>query len=77
MTLKQFAKQAWPWFVGLVIVFVLAVRLPLEAFSTAMHTGPHLQLALVDTLVIIATLLSDTFVRERDAFVEPSRASPS
>jgi hypothetical protein len=51
----RFWKRAWPWLVGAVILGVVATRVPLEAFRTAMTKGPHLELALINIAINVAS----------------------
>lgn len=59
--MKKLWKQLWPWLVGVAICVVLALRVPVDAFGAAIHQGPHLALAAIDTLVILVVLATDTF----------------
>ncbi len=60
-TLAQRIRGLWPYAVGLAIVAFLATRVPFGAFKTALHHGPHLQLASFICLVIAMNLLVDTY----------------
>jgi hypothetical protein len=51
----------WPWLLGVAILVAIATRVPLAAFETAIHEGPHLRLFAVDILVLVAVLFADTF----------------
>lgn len=53
-------RQLAPWLIGLVILVVLALRIPYAAFSAAIGHGPHLTLAVVDLLVVLLTLGSES-----------------
>lgn len=59
--MRRFLRRAWPWLLGLVILAVILSRVPLAAFGTAIHEGPHLRLAAVDVAVVIALLVTDSF----------------
>ena len=39
---------------------MLALRIPFDSFSKAIHEGPHLMLAATDTLVLLGLLATDT-----------------
>ena len=58
--MRRFLRRAWPWLLGLVILGVILSRVPLAAFGTAIHEGPHLQLALVDFAVVVGLLVTDS-----------------
>lgn len=57
----QRSRRIWPWLVGLAILVAIASRVPLDAFRASLGRGPHLQLALVDVAVLVATLCTDSF----------------
>jgi len=59
--LRRIVRRSWPWLVGIAILAVIASRVPLEAFRASIGRGPHLQLALVDLAVLVATLCTDSF----------------
>ncbi|HEX4454615.1 MAG TPA: hypothetical protein VH143_27330 [Kofleriaceae bacterium] len=56
-----FVRAAAPWVVGIALVIVVARRLPMAAFRRGLHEGPQVTLAIVDTAVTLAMLLSDSF----------------
>jgi hypothetical protein len=56
----RFLRRAWPWLVGAVILVIVATRVPVEAFKSAMTKGPHLTLALVNIAINVAVLGSDS-----------------
>jgi hypothetical protein len=58
--LKKLWKQLWPWLVGVAVVVVLALRVPFDAFGRAVHEGPHLVLAALDTFLLVVVLATDT-----------------
>lgn len=49
-----------PWIVGVAIVVAIVLRVPVAAFRDAIQHGPHLQLAIVDALVVLVVLATDT-----------------
>jgi hypothetical protein len=53
-------RRAWPWLVGLVILVVVATRVPLAEFRGAIGRGPHLTLAIVNVLINVLVLGSDS-----------------
>ena len=59
--MKKLWKQLWPWLVGIAIVVVVSLRVPFAAFGDAVHQGNHIQLAAIDTLVLLVILATDTF----------------
>jgi len=60
MTFKQFWKQAWPWLIGVGILVLVAVRVPIDAFRDAINEGPHGTLFVVDLLITLGLLVSDS-----------------
>lgn len=54
-------KRTWPWLVGLVILGVIATRVPVDAFRAAIGQGPHLLLGVVTLLVTATVLCTDSF----------------
>ena len=50
-----------PWLVAVGILAVLATRIPLAAFKSAITHGPHLTLATVDLTVTLVVLGTDSF----------------
>src|SRR5262245_22012507 len=58
--LLRFFKAGWPWLVGTAITVVIALRVPLDAFRTAINEGPHVTLFAVDFLITIGLLLTDS-----------------
>jgi hypothetical protein len=59
--MRGFLRRAWPWLLGLLIVAAILTRVPIAAFGTAIHQGPHLRLAAVDGAVVVGLLATDTF----------------
>jgi hypothetical protein len=60
VTVKALLRRAWPWLMGLVILVVVATRVPLAEFRGALGRGPHLALAAVNALINTAVLGSDS-----------------
>ena len=56
-----FVRAAAPWLVGIAIVVVVAWRLPMAAFRRGLHEGPQVTLAIVDTVITLAMLFTDSF----------------
>jgi uncharacterized membrane protein YbhN (UPF0104 family) len=57
---KQKLRQLAPWLVGLAILVVVITRVPFDAFGDAIEHGPHLQLAIVDLLICLSVLCTDS-----------------
>src|SRR5215470_6111570 len=53
-------RRLWPWLVGLAILAAIATRIPLSEFRGALGRGPHLQLAIVNVVLNVAVLGSDS-----------------
>ncbi len=53
-------RRAVPWLVGLAIVAFIVARVPLAAFRQALEAGPHLVLAAVNVVLILAILCMDS-----------------
>lgn len=54
-------RRVAPWFIGLVILALIATRVPVAAFREAIGHGPHLRLALVTLGTTVLVLCTDTF----------------
>lgn len=53
-------RRAWPWLMGLVILVAVATRVPLAEFRDAIGRGPHLALAVVNVVINVLVLGSDS-----------------
>jgi hypothetical protein len=53
-------RRLGPWAVGIAILAVVATRIPLDAFRTAVGRGPHAVLAAVDLLLVTVFLGTDS-----------------
>jgi hypothetical protein len=53
-------RRSWPWLVGLVILALVATRIPLDAFRAAIGHGPHLLLAVVNLGMMLVILGTDS-----------------
>lgn len=73
-----FLRRSWPWFVGAAILIAIIARVPFAAFRDALTHGPHHWLALLDliiTIVVLGTESAATWVglvvvRMRRSFVD-------
>lgn len=73
-----FLRRSWPWLVGAAILAAIVVRVPFAAFRDALTHGPHHWLALLDfviTIVVLGTETAATWVglvavRLRRSFVD-------
>ncbi len=54
-------RQLAPWLIGVAIIVVLVTRVPFDAFGDAIEHGPHVQLALVELLITLCVLCTDSF----------------
>jgi Lysylphosphatidylglycerol synthase TM region len=57
-------RQLALWAIGLAIVGLIATRVPYAKFARALGEGPHVALAVVDLLVPLAVLVTDTFATQ-------------
>lgn len=53
-------RRTWPWVVGIAILAGLATRVPLGELRDRLGEGPHLTLALVNALINLAVLGTDS-----------------
>ena len=53
-------RRVLPWVVGLAILVVIATRVPLAQFRASIGQGPHVSLAIVEILIVVAVLFTDT-----------------
>jgi hypothetical protein len=57
---KRIARSVGPWLVGAAITLFVALRLPIHAFRSSLHEGPHLLLLAVNFAIMIGLLIADT-----------------
>jgi hypothetical protein len=53
-------RRSWPWLIGLAILAIIATRVPLTGFRDAIRHGPHLALAIVNAILNVVVLGSDS-----------------
>ena len=53
-------RRWWPWVAGVVILALVARRIPLDAFRDAIEHGPHVQLGLVMLALTCGILCTDS-----------------
>jgi hypothetical protein len=53
-------RRSWPWLVGVAILAAVATRVPLTEFRAALGHGPHLRLAMINVLINVAVLGTDS-----------------
>jgi len=53
-------RRLAPWLVGIAILVVIATQVPFKQFGSAMKHGPHAKLAIVEVLITLVALGTDS-----------------
>lgn len=56
----NYLKQWGPWIVGIAILVIIGTRIPFAQFRASLGRGPHLQLIIVEILITILVLGTDS-----------------